>query len=149
METQATRRRDYESQRMAILSAFLNHPKNVDKAYAFAWYHRLSPVLIAPYDEVFNDEHCVTAATVDRVLFLVEKLVAAKQWDSLTLEKISKRLGFQRTEVPELVLDFLALAGKIDKTALSVLQEPSGTGYAFPTYSAAEDFTPEDISLPS
>ncbi len=149
MESQATRRRDYESRRMAILSAFLNHPKNVHKAYAFAWYHRLSPVLIAPYDEAFNDEHCVTAATVDRVLFLVEKLTAAKQWDSLTLEKISKRLGFQSTEVPELVLDFLALADKIDKTALSALQEPSDVGYTLSTFSAFEDFTPEDISLPS
>jgi hypothetical protein len=127
--------------RTTVLAAYLSHPDNFQKAYAFAWYHRMAALGTDRADGPFDSGHVYPHRVVQEVLQRIMGLANRSEWDSLSFVSLSAQMSGVKDLI--LVIKYLTLSGKLNAEIVEAVRVgmPDGTDLW--------SFMPREVRFPS
>lgn len=141
----------YETKRMLVLTSFVNSPRLILPALAYAYEKRLAPILheeiarekygLDPFDEIYP----VKAEFMHRLLKDVDEKWLAKDFASLAFNEIEDRFGGYKVNRLEIAhtLRYAFLSGSFEDDVWTAIKKNAPSE----AYSINRKFEPEDISF--
>lgn len=139
--TNIERAASYEIMRTSILTAYLNHPDNFNKAFVFAWYHRMYALGLAVQGFVFNDGHEHKRDKVEQLFTIITNLAEKKAWDRLAYDRLCAALPMNKDVF--IIVKYLTMSGKLSDEIVEAIR------VNIPDGSDLWSFGKEDIKFPS
>ena len=141
----------YEVKRQAFLLGYLQNPDQFSDSLAFAYEHRLAPILhegIArethgsdPFDEVY----AVKGEFISEVLRYVDDRALADDYESLEFYKLEDKFGGYKANRIELIyaLEYARIDGRFDEKVWSAIEKNA----PMEANSLDAEFSPEKVSF--
>lgn len=139
----------YELKRQSFLNGYIQSPGNFSSALAYAYHHRVAPILHEIDDrEVYGDDpfaevYAVKASFVGEVFKYVDECQIANKFPEIGFYKLEERFGGYKVFRYELkrVLEYLRISGKFDDRVWKAIESNSPAE----ANSLSDKFSPEDV----
>ena len=141
----------YETKRLLILNTFLNHPKKIDPALAFAYHHRMAPIL---HEEIarehygldpYADIYAVKADFVGEVAKYLDEQWLAEDLDSIAFSKLEDKFGGYKANRIELIssIQYLFLDHRFDDKLYEAVKKNA----PLEAHGIMDAYTADDVSF--
>lgn len=141
----------YEIKRQGFLLGYIQNPDRFGDALAFAYYHRIAPVLhedIAreTYDgDPFEDIYAVKRDFILEVLKYIDERDLAGDHDALGFYKLEEQFGGYKTNRMELIhaLEYIRIEGRFDDKVWAAIESNAPAE----ANSLEAKFSPQDVDF--
>jgi hypothetical protein len=139
----------YEIKRQTFLLGFIQHPEKCNPALAYAYEHRVAPLLhdaiaqevygFDPFDEIY----AVKRDFLNEVFKYLDERCLAKDYEAVAFYSLENKFGGYKTNRGKLIhlLEYLRIAERFDDDFWTAV-EANAPAEASPL---AKTFTPEDV----